>query len=113
MGRLNMKTININNKEYEVYLSSNGIMRIEDLLGVPLQGLNLNVLGFKSMIILLNGILYQNNKLTLEDTADLFDTYISEGHSMNELTEIIKVEIGNWSGRLSKKNDNDELGKKK
>jgi len=41
------KYINIGNNSYEVYLSSNGVIMIEDLLGTSLAQLEGSKLGFK------------------------------------------------------------------
>lgn len=105
--------ININNQSYEIYLSSNGVIKIEDLLDSSLMNINLENLGFKTIIVLLCGCLYQKNKLTLNQTADLFDDIIeSQLYSIESLVNIIKNEINRWSEKLKKNNENQNDKKK-
>ena len=108
-----MKSITVNNKEYEIYLSSNGVLKIEEMLGFKIQDINLDSVGFKELIILFSGVLYQKNKLTLEYTADLFDKFIEEGHTMQDVSNIISKEIENWSGKFNINNDSNNDNKKK
>lgn len=106
-----MKYINIGNKSYEVYLSSNGVIMIEDLLGMSLAQLEGKSLGFKSIIIMLCGCLHQENKLSLEETGDLFDEMIKSGYSINDVNELIKTEIELWSKSMRSTNNTEDKKK--
>ena len=99
--------------KYEVYLSSNGVILIEDLLGTPLQGMNLNNIGFKTMIVLLAGCLWQKNKLSLEETGDLFDELISsKQYTMQEISKIVNIELSKYFAKFQTESSNIEDKKK-
>lgn len=106
-----MKIFRVNGDEYEIYLSSNGVIRIEEEMGCSLYELDMSKIGFKGMIVLLYGVLWQRNKLTLEKTADLFDDWL-EKNEIADLGDIIKNEISAWSGKMNK-NKNGNNDKKK
>jgi hypothetical protein len=106
------KYINIGNNNYEVYLSSNGVIMIEDLLGMSLAQLEGNKLGFKSIIVMLCGCLWQKNKLSLDQTGDLFDEMVKSGrYQINDVNEIIKTEIECWSKTMKNSNIVDDKKK--
>ena len=108
-----MKIFKVNGNEYEIYLSSNGVIRIEEELGCSIYDANTSKLGYKATIVMLYGILWQRNKLSLDAVADLFDEWI-EIHDSSELGVIIKGELQNWSGKMKKNkpsNSNDDKKK--
>lgn len=106
-----MKIFKVNGNEYEIYLSSNGVIRIEEEMFCSLHELNMSKIGFKGMIVLLYGVLWQRNKLSLENVADLFDDWL-ENNDIAELGQIIKGEISAWSGKMKKKSSADDDKKK-
>lgn len=107
------KFIRINNEAYEIYLSSNGVILIEDLLGIPLTQLDVKNIGFKTSLVMLTGCLYQKNKLSLNEVCDLFDRLLqSNEYSINDINKIIKDEILKWSYSLKSTSNNEEDKKK-
>lgn len=107
-----MKIFKVGMEEYEIYLSSNGVIRIEQEMQCGLQELDMKKIGFKAMMVLLYGILWQRNKLSLERVTDLFDEWI-ESNEMSELGVIIKNEIQLWSSKMKKKSNSNNEDKKK
>lgn len=101
----------INGKEkLEVYLSSNGIIMVEDLIGSSISGIDFKKVGIKTIISLLCGCLWEKNKLTLEETANLFDQLLDNNlYTVSELSVILGDEIKKWSSKLN----NDSNDKKK
>jgi len=107
-----MKIFKVNGNEYEIYLSSNGVMRIEEEMGCSLQQIDTSKVGIKSIIVLLYGVLWQRNKLPLEKVADLFDNWL-ENNDMAELGAIVKGEISAYSGKMKKNKSTNDDDKKK
>jgi hypothetical protein len=108
-----MKIFRVNNEEYEIYLSSNGMCLIEDMLGVPFQSLDLTKLGYKSIVILLYGMLWQKSRLSFEKVNDLLDDWLSnENNDMKKLGSIVRDEIEKWASKIKSKDNNVEIEKK-
>lgn len=90
-----------NKNKYELYLSSNGVIKIEDLLGIGFSEINFKSVKIKNMIALLCGCLWEKNKLSLEETADLFDQVLEQKiYTLKELGEMIGIETSRWSEKL-------------
>jgi hypothetical protein len=99
-----VKIFRVNDKEYEIYLSSNGMCLIEDMMGVPFQSIDLTRIGYKSMVILLYGILWQKSRLSFESVNDLLDDWLSnENNDMKKLGSIVKDEIEKWASKIKSK----------
>jgi hypothetical protein len=99
-----VKIFRVNDKEYEIYLSSNGMCLIEDMMGIPFQSLDLTKIGYKSMVILLYGILWQKSRLSFESVNDLLDDWLSnENNDMKKLGSIVKDEIEKWASKIKSK----------
>lgn len=95
--------IRVKGNEYEIYLSSNGIIRIEDL-GINFANLNLKSINYSTIIKLLYGCLWEKNKLTLDEVGNLFDEYLDdENNSLKTISGILKEEIERWSNKFKKK----------
>lgn len=99
--------------KYEVYLSSNGVMLIEDLLDTNFANIDLQNLKFKTIIVMLCGCLWEKNKLSLEETANLFDEILDNGlYDMKSLSDLIGLEVTRYSKKLKKPDGQSEDKKK-
>lgn len=98
------KYIVIENEKYEVYLSSNGMIMIEELLGNSFTNFKKENTGVKTIIVLLTGCLWQKNKLLLDEVGDLFDRMLESGdYKMPDVSQIINDEVERWSSKLKTK----------
>jgi hypothetical protein len=95
--------IRVKDKEYEIYLSSNGVCKAEDE-GVSFMSIDISKVSYKTLIVLMYGCLYEKNNLTLRDVGNLIDEFLEdENNSLNDLAGIMKEEIKRWTGKFKKK----------
>ncbi|MCL2718967.1 MAG: DUF6096 family protein [Lachnospiraceae bacterium] len=81
-------TLTIGGEEYKLRLTASAIMSIEKKLGksffTALEGIQENMI--ETIITILWGAMQPlNANFPFEKAADLFDQYIDEGHSIEEL----------------------------
>jgi hypothetical protein len=93
----------VNNKEYEVYLSSNGVCNIEERTGDSILNLQ-SKLGFNTIRLLLWACLWEKNKLSVDEIGNLIDEWLreSQDHTFNKLSKIIVDEIKKWTATFNK-----------
>lgn len=97
-------------RTYQLRLTTLGVVRLEKELGYnPLQmfmGIDEDVLPkVGDMLVVLHQMLQPlNHGITLNDTYELFDTYISEGHQLWDLIPLL-IEAFKDAGFLPKDED--------
>lgn len=90
-----MKTIKIKEKEYYLRVTTRSEIEMEKKLGsnpinvfMAIQDNRIPALG--DLLIILHGCLVPlNSGISLEDTYDMYDQYIEEGHNIVDLIKII------------------------
>ena len=95
------------NRTYKLRLTTMGVVQLEKKLGYnPLQmfmGIDDDVLPkLGDMLTVLHTVLQPlNHSVTFEDTCDIYDAYIADGHTMWELVPLI-IEVFKDAGFLEK-----------
>lgn len=103
------------NKVYKLRLNTRSIVLLEKQLGCnPLNvfGTNLDnptIPSITAMVAILHASLQQyNHGITLNDAYDIFDEYMSAGHSATDFIPVI-MEIYQASGIIPKQSKEEEL----
>lgn len=102
-----MKIFRVKDKEYEIYLSINGLTKIEEQIDKPFWDIDLNRLDFRSVRAILYGMLWEKNKFGISDVGILIDNYLLE-NDLKSLGTIIRDEINLWSNMANKVEDTQE-----
>jgi len=81
-------TLKVNDEEYKMRLTASAIMQIEKKLGKPLfkalESIQENMV--ETIVAIIWGAMQPlNANFTQEKATELFDDYIDEGHSIEEL----------------------------
>lgn len=87
-------TITIGGEEYKLRLTASSIMSIEKKLGKPLFAALENIQDnmIETIVTILWGAMQPfNANFAFEKTAGLFDQYIDDGHSIEDLVQEIKA----------------------
>jgi len=109
--------LRVNDREFEIYLSSNGAIKIEEELDCSFSDIREHKLSYKSMIVMIYGCLWERNKLTLSQVCTLMDEYLKT-QKLSELSRMVNSELIRFAGVLNKssneiENDENEEDKKK
>ena len=99
------------NKEYKLRLTTRGVVALEKKLGCnPLMifGNGDKVPTITTMVQILNAALQpMNHGITLDDSYDIFDEYLNDGHIVTDFIAVI-VEIYKVSGLIKDSGENIE-----
>ena len=92
------------NKAYKLRLSTRNIIALEKQLGcnpVAIFGVGDTIPTISAMVAVLHSSLQSyHHGITLDGAYDIFDTYLSDGHTMTDFIPVI-VEIYKVSGLIS------------
>ena len=100
----NYHTLTVGGEEHKLRLTISTTMAIEKRLGKSLysalESINDNMI--ETMTVILWGALQQfNTNITFEKAADIFDRYIDEGHSVEDMMDVLN-EMFTVSGFFNK-----------
>lgn len=99
------------NKDYKLRLTTRGVVALEKQLGCnPLMifGNGDKVPTITTMVQILNAALQpMNHGITLDDSYDIFDEYLNDGHIVTDFIAVI-VEIYKVSGLIKDSGENIE-----
>lgn len=92
-------------KERTLRYGINALARIEDTIGKPIMGLDLEHLGIKELLAIVHAGLYHEDKtLTVEQVGDLIDDY----SDINEIAEKLGAALTEAFGKTDKKSKQGE-----
>lgn len=95
----------VGNKEYKLHLSTRNVVMLEKQLGCnPLMifGTGDRIPTVEEMVnVLYASITKYNHGITLNDTFDIFDAYLEDGHTITDFIQVI-VDIYKASGIIAK-----------
>ena len=82
-------------KERTLRYGINALARIEDSIGKPIMGLDLEHLGMKELLAIVHAGLYHEDKtLTIEQVGDLIDDYSDINEVAEKLGEALTIAFG-------------------
>ena len=82
-------------KERTLRYGVNALARIEDSIGKPIMGLDLEHLGIKELLAIVHAGLYHEDKsLTVEQVGDLIDDYSDINEVAEKLGEALTLAFG-------------------
>lgn len=82
-------------KERTLRYGINALARIEDSIGKPIMGLDLEHLGMKELLAIVHAGLYHEDKtLTIEQVGDLIDDYSDINEVAEKLGEALTLAFG-------------------
>ena len=101
-----------NNKTYKLRLNTRNVVALEKSLGCnPVSIFDMggdNLPSVTSMVAVLHASLQQyNHGISLNDTYDIFDEYLAEGHTVDEFVYVI-LDIYRESGLIPKTHEEEE-----
>ncbi len=91
------------NKEYKLRLSTRAIVALEKAIGcnpLAIFGTGETIPPITTMVQILHAALQQyNHGITLNDTYDIYDEWLADGHTMTDFIKVI-VDIYKVSGLI-------------
>ena len=94
---------NAGDKNYKLRLNTRGVVRLEQVIGcnpLAIFGNGDKLPTITTMVAVLNEALQPlNHGITLNDTYDIFDAWLDEGHNATEFVKVI-VDIYRVSGLI-------------
>lgn len=92
-------------KERTLRYGINALARIEESIGKPIMGLDLEHLGVKELLAIVHaGLYHEDNSLTVEQVGNLIDDY----SDINEIAEKLGEALTAAFGKLDKKSNQGE-----
>jgi len=96
-----MGIFKVRNKEYEIYLSINGLVRVEEALNISFYQIDLDQLNFRSVRAILYGMLWEKHRIGMDDVGQLIEEYLEE-NNLKSIGILVRDEINLWSKKANK-----------
>jgi hypothetical protein len=97
------------NKEYKLRLGTRAVVQLEKTLGcnpLAIFGNGDTIPTITTMVAILhNSLTEYNHGITLNDSYDIFDTWLADGHTMTDFLQVI-VDLYKVSGLIKQEEKN-------